>query len=137
MVVAPPTAKVPSGSGKNLQLSREFRSDIAQLVRKHGREFKRKPELKPVAERLFHVLLPPRPKRGRPRDAELTRAITLRRRFRRKHPGERPDEIWHRVCQAIYFEYVDLDALAQKDIRDDLRSRVKSRFRSRRGRKSR
>lgn len=119
-------------------MPRAFRQDLAQLARKHNHVFDSKPELKPIAVRLFRALLRPQPKpRGRPRDPETTRGSMLYSRFRRKHPEEKPREIWDRVCRELYPQYAGLGELEQKDMREDLGVRVKSRSRSRRVRKSR
>jgi hypothetical protein len=120
------------------ELRKETVQHVRAMARKYRTAFESDADLKNRVLRLERALLPPRPRRrGRPRDPETTRAIALYRRFRRKHPGERADEIWDRVCRELYSQYPGLDDLEQKNMRYDLLARVKSRSRCRRVQKSR
>src|SRR5215831_12318862 len=79
-------------------IPREIRTEVTQFARslkKYRGQFT--PELKAKILRLLRVLLPPRPRRGRPRDRVITRARALLRRFRRKYPQAKSRENWDRV----------------------------------------
>jgi hypothetical protein len=122
------------------QLPKQLRKEIAQQARDLSKryDFIADRTLKQRVVRLMAAMLPPRPRRrGRPCNEEITRAILLYSRARRQHPEEKPHESWERVCVLLYPGYEALPDIARRDTCEGLRLRVKSRFRSRRGRKSR
>ena len=119
--------------GRKPSIPRELRKEVVAHVRAIARRYRSafaaEAGLKNRVLTLTCALLPPRRRRGRPRNEETTRAILLYSRFRRQHPEEKPHQIWSRVCGALFPEYADLSEIEQQDMRHDLRERVSS-FRS-------
>ena len=135
------TAK-PRRRRREPSIPRNIRRDVTRFARTLGKKYRpllaADPKLKDRLLRLIRVLLPPRPRRrGRPRNEETTRARVLYSRFRRQHPTEKAWQLWGRVCVALYPEYAGMAEIEQRDIRDALRLRIKSRARTQRARKSR
>jgi len=85
------------------------------------------PERKDKILRLLTAVLPPRRRRGRPRDPMVTRAMRLRGSFRRKYPHEKPRQTWDRICVALISGYDGLPEWEHLAAREDLQARVKSR----------
>jgi len=115
-------------------IPRALRQELTQFARSIGRRYpnlfvdrRRKDQL----ARLLRVLLPPRMRRGRPRDATVTRTITLYRRFRRKFPTEKPRVIWSRIYPIVIPQYGSMPEVEQRTARDKLREQVASRRRKR------
>src|SRR5215471_16852373 len=105
-----------------------LRADLTQYAksirRKYKSEFEADRELKNRALRLLKALLPPRRRRGRPRNPELTRVIVLRQRLRRKFPDESPRQIWDRTCPRVIAGYDRMTEIEQRTAREDLRQRI-------------
>jgi hypothetical protein len=136
-IVAPSQRK---GRRQPPAISTALRKEVTAFARDVGEryrnEFSADPKLKQRTTRLLLALLPPRPRRtGRPRNQETTRAITAYNRFRRRHPQEKPRELWGRVCREFIPDYDNHSDLEQRALRDELRQRVKSRLRKRPRRK--
>jgi hypothetical protein len=102
-----------------------------ELNRQHRNLFMADPKLKDRAARLLRSLLPPKRKRGRPGIDSVTKGIQLQARFRRQHPGERPEQIWKRVYLEAIPGYAGMSAVEQENARQVLRERVRWRLRSR------
>jgi hypothetical protein len=106
-----------------------------QLIRLHRQAFIADHKLKDRAARLLRSLLLPRPRRrGRPGLASVTKALALLQKYRRQHPGERPEQIWGRVYPETIRGYASLTAVEQLDARQVLRERVRWRVRDRKRR---
>jgi hypothetical protein len=118
-------------------LRKEIALHAREIGKKYGKLFSEDRSLKQRVVRLMAVLLPPRRRRGRPRDPQITQAIGLHSKLCRQYPAEKAGQIWDRVCRVLCSEYARLSEIDQRDIRDTVRGRVKSRARSRRVRKSR
>src|SRR5215471_12600101 len=121
---APPATLKPQRQRRREPIPREIRTEVTQFARslkKYRGQFT--PELKAKILRLLRVLLPPRPRRGRPRDGEISRAMTLLRRFRRKFPQAKSRENWDRVSLTLIPGYASMSKLAQDDAREDLQAR--------------
>jgi hypothetical protein len=120
-----PTPALPAAVRKEItRLARE-------LNRQHRSLFMADPKLKDRAARLLRSLLLPKRKRGRPGIDSVTKAIQLRARFRRQHPGERPEQIWKRVYPEAIPGYAGMNPHDQKHARQVLRERVRWRRRKR------
>src|SRR5215468_720657 len=105
-------------------IPRALRQELTQFAWSIGRRYpnlfvdrRRKDQL----ARLLRVLLPPRVRRGRPRDPAVTRVITLYRKFRRKFPEERPRQVWNRVYPLAIPGYDLMPEIEQRSARDKLR----------------
>jgi hypothetical protein len=135
-IVTKPKRRRRQQAAINVELRREASAFACAIGKKYSDQFSADPKLKYRTTRLILALLPPRARRrGRPRDPEITRALLLYSRFHREHPKEKPCQTWHRVCAALYCEYSSLPEIEQRDVRDSLRGRVKSRTRRKRGEK--
>jgi len=126
----PPVTSKPKRQRRQEAIPKEIRTSIVQfasdLAKKHRGQFT--PELKAKVLRLLRALLSPRPRRrGRPRDREISRAMTLLRRFRRKYPQAKSRENWDRVCLTLIPGFGEMSKLERDDARADLQTRVKSR----------
>jgi hypothetical protein len=124
-----------------VSIPRPLRRDITRfagtVAKKYCQQFTAERELKDRVADLLRALLPPRRRRGRPRDPTITRAMMLLGNFRRKYPQEKRREIWNRVCLILISGYADLSEWEQREARENLQARVKSRvdlIRSRRKR---
>jgi hypothetical protein len=120
-------------------IPKEICGEVAQfaygLARRYRNQFT--PELKAKVLRLLRALLPPRRKRGRPRDPMITRATMSEQRFRRKYPQESRYEIWNRVCLRLIPGYAAMSEFEQRAAREDLQAQVKWRFDLTRSRRKR
>jgi hypothetical protein len=104
-----------------------------RAARKHRDLFAGDRELKDRVLRLMRVWLPPRPRRrGRPANAEITRAVRLLRRFRREHPAENPQQHWARIDRLLLPDPDSMVPAEWEAARFDLRERVRWRLRKRR-----
>jgi hypothetical protein len=116
-----PSPRLPTAIRKEIvQFARELR-------RQHRNLFIADPKLKDRASRFLRSPLPPKPKRGRPGLDSVTKAIQLRKRFRRQYPGEKPEQIWKRIYPEAVPGYASMDRERQKAERILLRERVRSR----------
>jgi hypothetical protein len=88
------------------------------------------PRLKFSASRLFETQLPPLPQpRGRPGYKQVTDAIRLRENLRPSEPDSR--RMWTQICIGVIPNYQSLDKPEQREVRAELRQRVKWRLRAR------
>jgi hypothetical protein len=136
--------KAPAKPGKRRRsaprLPAALRKEIARFardLRQHRKLFAADPKLKDRASRFLRSLLPPKRKRGRPGIDSVTKAIRLRQRFKRQHPGEKPEQIWKRVYPDAIPGYLTMDLDRQKAERMLLRERVRGRWSQDRRRKTR
>jgi hypothetical protein len=139
MALPPVSLKPKRQRRRGPAIPKKIRSEVAQFVYGLAGRYRNQftPELKAKVLRLLRALLPPRRKRGRPRDPAITRAGMLFRRFRRRYPHESRYEIWNRVCLILIPGYAVLSELDQRAACENLQARVKSRvdlIRSRRKR---
>ena len=105
------------------------------LNRRYGQPLRADPKLRDRVARLLRSLLLPRPsRRGRPGFDSVTRAIALLKRFRRQHPGEKPEERWRSICLEVIPNYAGMTKLQQGDARVKLIARVKDRIKKRKRR---
>ena len=102
--------------------SEGVRTEVAQFARCLNKKYQSQftPELKAKALRLLRALISPRPRRGRPRDREISRAMTLLRRFKQKFPRAKSRENWDRVCLILIPEFRKMSKLKQNNARKDL-----------------
>ena len=114
---------------------KEIRRAARELNRHARSYFIADPKLKDRAARLLRSLLLPKPRRcGRPGIECVTKAIALRKRYRRSYPGERPAQIWRRIYPEVIPDYGAMSETEQGDARHVLRERVRWRLRERRHR---
>jgi hypothetical protein len=75
------------------------------------------------------ALLPPKPKRrGRPGILSVTKAIALKKKFRREHPGKTPEQLWRWIYPEAIPNYDAMSEVQKHDARAELRARVKDRI---------
>jgi hypothetical protein len=120
-------------------IPKELRIAITQHARMIASEYRKlfaaDRQLKDRVVRLLRALLPPRRRRGRPRNQSTTRAIELYRKFRRQCPEEQPRATWSRVYPLVIPGYDSMPELEQRTAREKLRERIAWRRRKRRPRK--
>jgi hypothetical protein len=133
-VTAPQRRRAPS-------IPRELQNEIAAHAKVIGKKYRKlfnaDGKLKQRIARLTAVLLPPRARRGRPRDPTITRALALYHKRRRQYSDERPRESWYFVAGKLIQNFDSYNQLERRALVDDLRTRAKSRRRKSRPRKSR
>jgi hypothetical protein len=141
MPIRPPlTPLATSKRRREPSIPKELRIEITQHARMIAGEYRKlfaaDRQLKDRVLRLLRALLPPRPRRrGRPPNPIVTRAIVLRRKFRRQFPEEKPRATWSRICLLVISSYADLPEVEQRTAREKLREQVAWRLRKRYPRK--
>jgi hypothetical protein len=122
-------------------IPKELRIEVTQHARSIASNYRKlfavDRRLKDRVLRLLRALLPPRPRRrGRPRNQTITRAIALRRNFRRQYPEDKPRAIWSRIYPLVIPGYADMPKVEQRTARQKLREQVTWRRRKRCPRKN-
>jgi hypothetical protein len=113
-----------------------MRKEIAAFARKLAKEhrglFNSDLNLRKRSGQFLTALLPPKSRRrGRPGRADVTKAIRLRRKFKREYPNDRGAKIWERIYPKAIPNYASMSELEQADARQQLRERVRWRQRIR------
>jgi hypothetical protein len=111
-------------------LPREVRKEITAfaltLKRQYRKVFTSNPPYRKSAGQLLTALLPPKPRRrGRPGRPDVTKAIRLRREFRRRFPNEQWPKIWERIYPAVIPGYCAMDEVWQRNAGQVLRESVR------------
>jgi hypothetical protein len=114
-------------------LPRSLRKEIAACARKlkrhHRALFTSDRAYRKRAGQFLTGLLPPKPKRrGRRGILSVTKAIALKKKFRREHPGETPEQLWRWIYPEAIPNYDAMSEVQKHDARAELRARVKDRI---------
>jgi hypothetical protein len=119
------------------ELRKEAAANAKAMGKKYRKLFNADRTLKERVARYITLLLPPRARRGRPRNMETTRAVSEYRKRRRQCPNERPRESWNFVAGKLIPDFGSHSELEQRALVDDLRTRAEKRLRLRTSRKPR
>ena len=136
--VSNPTTTKRKRLHRQAAIPKELRAEITQyartLAKKYRHLFRGDRQMKDRTLRLVRALLPPRPRRrGRPGSRDVTRAISLLRRFRRQFSEETRQQHWARVYAVVIPDFHSMIDVEQETARFALRERVRWRMRKRRG----
>jgi hypothetical protein len=134
--LTPPPGDGPESQGigaTSKDLPRSLRKEIAAFARKLNRHhralFTSVPAYPKRVGQFLTALLSPKPKRrGRPGIPSVTKAIALKKKLRREHPGEKPEQLWDRICPEVISNYDAMRELEKRDARAQLIARVKDRI---------
>jgi ribosomal protein L20 len=125
----PSTSRLPAAVRK--EVTRFARG----LNRQHGQQFRADPKLKDRVTRFLRSLLLPRARRrGRPGIPSVTKALALLKKYRRKHPGDKPANIWKRVYPETIPNHAGMNDHQRRHAQEVLRERVRWRLRDRKRR---
>jgi hypothetical protein len=117
----------------------DLRTEVVQfarlIARKYREQFAADRLMKIRVVRLVKALLPPRPRRGRPRDPMVTKALRLFEKLKRQSPADSPRELWAKVYPAVIPEYEKMPEIERRTAREELHQRCAWRRRKRRPRK--